>query len=446
MGRRGTPGKRGQVKKFTDKQGRTRWRTYYNDRRGVQRKLQRATRKELDEAWHGEDGNGGLRALILAGVDVRRGKRTDTVAHYQKVWERETNIAPKTMVDAKSTWRNHVEPEFGALPVIEVTKQHVRTWVSELRAAGRSDAVVQKAVIQLSRVMQTAVDHNAVAVNPVRGVGVGASKSGRVHAIDYALSVEQVMAIVRAIDQRFALLVKFLAFTGVRSGEAYALRVSDLDLNRGQAWVGGSLSRVGGVHTKETKTGAGRVVALVPDLVEELREHVQGKRAGDYVFTGAEGMPVHASNFGRRQWAPAVAKARAVVELPQRVVVHDLRHFFASWALSNGFPLVTVQQQLGHTSVTTTADMYARWVPSAGASMVAALGEAAAAAAAALPPLPSNDDGNDTGTNRGVDLATATELAGGDERTAKRYAERGLPPVLQGLHDECEGVGEGTGS
>lgn len=398
----------------------------------------RSTRKELDEAWHGEDGTGGFRALILAGVDVRRGKRTDTVAHYQKVWERETNIAPKTMVDAKSTWRNHVEPEFGALPVIEVTKQHVRTWVSELRAAGRSDAVVQKAVIQLSRVMQTAVDHNAVAVNPVRGVGVGASKPGRVHAIEYALSVEQVMAIVRAIDQRFALLVKFLAFTGVRSGEAYALRVSDLDLNRGQAWVGGSLSRVGGVHTKETKTGAGRVVALVPDLVEELREHVQGKRAGDYVFTGAEGTPVHASNFGRRQWAPAVAKARATVELPQRVVVHDLRHFFASWALSKGFPLVTVQQQLGHTSVTTTADMYARWVPSAGASMVAALGEAAAAAAASLPPLPNTDTDTDNSPNR-VDLATALELAGGDERRARRWAERGIPPALQGLLDDDAG-------
>lgn len=428
MGRTGVPGKRGGITKYTDNKGRTRWRTYYYDRRGVQRKLVRATRKELDEAWHGEDGNGGLRALILAGVDVRRGKRTDTVAHYQQVWERETTVAPQTLATARATWRNHVAEEFGALPVIEVTKQHIRTWVAELRGAGCSDAVVQASVVQLSRVMQTAVDHNAVPVNPVRGAGVGASKAGRVHAIANALSVDQVMAIVRVIDSRFTLLVKFLAFTGVRSGEAYALRVSDLDLNRGQVWVGGSLSRVGGMHTKETKTGAGRVVALVPSLVDDLREHVRGKRPGDFVFTGAEGQPVHAGNFRKRQWKPAVAKARRSVELPERVVVHDLRHFFASWALSSGFPLVTVSQQLGHASVTTTANIYARWVPSAGASMVAALGEATAAAAATLPPLP------DTETNHNpavVDPATADELAGGDARRAKRYVERGVSPLLQ---------------
>lgn len=438
MGRSGVPGKRGRVTKYTDNKGRTRWRTYYYDRRGVQRKLVRATRKELDEAWHGEDGSGGLRALILAGVDVRRGRRTDTVAHYQQVWERETIVAPKTLANARSMWRNHVAGEFESLPVIEVSKQHVRTWVAELRDAGCSDAVVQASVVQLSRVMQTAVEHNAVPVNPVRGAGVGASKTGHVHAIEYALSVDQVMAIVRAIDSRFTLLVKFLAFTGVRSGEAYGLRVSDLDLMRGQVWVGRSLSRVGGMHTKETKTGAGRVVALVPSLVDDLREHVRGKRPGDFVFTGAEGQPVHASNFLKRQWKPAVAKARQSVELPERVVVHDLRHFFASWALSSGFPLVTVSQQLGHASVTTTANIYARWVPSAGASMVAALGDAAAAAAATLPPLPDTDTTHNPAV---VDRGAADELAGDAARRDKRYVERGLSPLLRDFDDNGEGAG-----
>ena len=60
-------------------------------------------------------------------------------------------------------------------------------------------------------------------------------------------------------------------------------------------------------------------------------------------------------------WARAVESAREAVELPERVPMHELRHYYATSALVAGVPLVVVSKQLGHSSVSVTADMYARW-------------------------------------------------------------------------------------
>ncbi len=42
---------------------------------------------------------------------------------------------------------------------------------------------------------------------------------------------------------------------------------------------------------------------------------------------------------------------------------HDLRHTYATLAIQAGVPLLTVSHQLGHASISTTADIYAHAVP-----------------------------------------------------------------------------------
>ena len=72
--------------------------------------------------------------------------------------------------------------------------------------------------------------------------------------------------------------------------------------------------------------------------------------------------------FRRRIWNPALAQAG----LPFHVRVHDLRHAHASWLLSGGADLQSVQDRMGHARLTTT-EQYLHTLPHADAAAVAAL-------------------------------------------------------------------------
>lgn len=362
------PGTSKGARPYTDKRtGRRAWRYWFRDKDGNQQLRQGfETKREAEIHWRGVDGKGGLRAEILAGLDVKQGGGPKHLEHYQQLWSQLAPVAPTTKKTGESVYRNHLHPVFGATPVTAISKTRIRQWLQDIDDAGVGDSTRRLALVQLSRALEVAVEEQAVAHNAARGVKVVSSNRGkrRIQPIDKVLSDVQVAAIVEATDLRFHLFVKTLALTGMRSGEAMALWVEDLNLddaNGATIWVGASISRVGGMLRGSTKSGEGRHVAIRMDLARELAAHVDGMGPEDYVFTSATGQPIHYSNFRKRVWARAVESAREAVELPERVPMHELRHYYATSALVAGVPLVVVSKQLGHSSVSVTADMYARW-------------------------------------------------------------------------------------
>ena len=71
------------------------------------------------------------------------------------------------------------------------------------------------------------------------------------------------------------------------------------------------------------------------------------------VFTIPGGGPVDVDNLRRRDFARLVESAGV-----PRVRLHDLRHGFASLLLGAGFDLKLVSDLMGHSTVSTTADVY----------------------------------------------------------------------------------------
>jgi integrase len=69
-----------------------------------------------------------------------------------------------------------------------------------------------------------------------------------------------------------------------------------------------------------------------------------------------EGGPLHHGNFFNRYWKEAVKAAGAGV--PKKIRIHDLRHTHASWLLSAGVAPLVVAARLGHSSATTTQNVY----------------------------------------------------------------------------------------
>ncbi|MER7815576.1 site-specific integrase [Streptomyces sp. NPDC096153] len=161
-------------------------------------------------------------------------------------------------------------------------------------------------------------------------------------------------------------LADWLVGTGMRWGEAAALKVSDLSLDGERptvsvqrAWKKAKSGTKGGAYylgPPKTKK-ARRILRLSPGLAELARRHSAGAGNEDFLFRAAMGGAWRHANFYNRKWLPAV---RLAMEkgLPKRPRIHDLRHTHASWLIASRIPLPAIQIRLGHESIQTTVDRY----------------------------------------------------------------------------------------
>ncbi|MGH9117913.1 MAG: tyrosine-type recombinase/integrase [Acidimicrobiales bacterium] len=169
------------------------------------------------------------------------------------------------------------------------------------------------------------------------------------------LSHAQVAGLVEACGF-YGLIVEFLAYTGLRWGEATALRVARVDLLRRRVHVAVAFVEVGGRLVEGTpKTHQARWVPLPRFLVAKLTEHMTSMVVvGDLVFTTTTGARLRNSNFHDQCWDQAVASCGLL-----GLRVHDLRHTAASLAVAAGANVKAVQRMLGHASAAMTLDVYA---------------------------------------------------------------------------------------
>jgi len=183
-----------------------------------------------------------------------------------------------------------------------------------------------------------------------------------------AAQTAQFLAQVRG--HRLYALFHLVALRGLRRGEAAGLRWSDLDLDAGTLTVAGQLQQLGGrLIAGPPKSDAGRrVIALDKTTITALREHrtrQQAERAAagtrwaetGYAFTTVTGTPFRPDRMTRQ-----FAKLVAASGLPP-VTLHGLRHGAATLALAAGADLKIVQDQLGHSTITLTADTYTSVLP-----------------------------------------------------------------------------------
>jgi integrase len=91
-------------------------------------------------------------------------------------------------------------------------------------------------------------------------------------------------------------------------------------------------------------------------VAEHIAEH--GTRDG-YLFG-----PLAGQSGLRRNFERSYNRARDAAELPETFTIHDLRHVYASIALSHGIPITDVSKWLGHANVNTTYRIYSHFIPS----------------------------------------------------------------------------------
>jgi integrase len=184
------------------------------------------------------------------------------------------------------------------------------------------------------------------------------------------LTPEQARALLSAVrGDRLEALYRVALSLGLRRGEVLALRWEDINFDRQELCVTGSVRRVNGkLRRLDPKTEASvRTLRLPPVLLRVLREHKarqeQERLSEDWrehglVFPSDVGTLMEPGNL-HRGFKTVLERAG----LPTTIRFHDLRHSCATLLLAQGEALVVVRDILGHTQISTTADIYGHVLP-----------------------------------------------------------------------------------
>ncbi|WP_402465667.1 tyrosine-type recombinase/integrase [Isoptericola aurantiacus] len=271
--------------------------------------------------------------------------------------------------------------QLGALPITAVSRTDVAEWIGDLEKQGLSGKTIGGRHQLLSAAFKRAVLDDMLTKNPATGAKIPRTETRP----KVFLTPEEFSRVYAVVPDPWRILVHTLAATGLRIGEALALRVGDLhlhdahpriDVRRTWEWTEGGPRKTGA-----PKTARGlRSVSIGPSLVAHLAEHTADLPPHAWVFgTQDDGEPTTATMFGQR-WKKWVA-ASGIAKQP---TVHSIRHSHVTWMLSSGRSLDQIQRRLGHASIKVTVDVYGHLMPDDLDTMAAA---SEAALAGSLSPV-----------------------------------------------------------
>ncbi len=334
----------------------------------------RARARQVSRSVHGTKREA-QRALAALVAEVSAGKVTaasETLAELLARWLDlvSDHLSPTTVREYRRLVTTMLEPDLGKLTLRRVTAQRIDAYYSSLiHKRNLSPASVRHVHAVLRGALGQAVKWGWIPTNPA----VSASPPKvRQHEITPP-AIGDARALLAAADEHdpeFGALLRVMAATGARRGEACALRWSSIDVEAGTILIRSSIASVaGGTVEKDTKTHAARRIAVDPETLDVLARHRQRLEAratacrlafnpNGFVFTQtADGtQPLHPDTItnGFRRLCDRLGV--------DGVRLHDLRHLHATQLLAAGVPVRTVSGRLGHANASTTLNVYAHFL------------------------------------------------------------------------------------
>lgn len=286
--------------------------------------------------------------------------RTTLAEWWVRCEETATNLRASTRSTYTTMMTRHVLPHLGSKQLGSINRLDIEGWVGRLHQQGVGAPTIRAAHITLRRVLETGVRSGVIGVNHAKGVQTPRSKASEM----LFLSPSEIEKLADAAGPRYRALVMFLAYTGLRIGEASALRMDNLNLLKGTVTVVEAYSVVGGnMILGECKTKGSRRAVSIPRFVcEELAHHLSQfpPGSGGLVFAGPNGAPLNRNNFRGRVWLKACEEAGLSKPWPR---IHDLRHTSVALAILAGAHPKQMQARAGHSSIVMTMDTYGHLFP-----------------------------------------------------------------------------------
>lgn len=267
-------------------------------------------------------------------------------------WIRKADIAQNTRATRRHTWRAHVSDKWGDLQLRTVAPSEVKAWVADLVDAKTGVPTIENALSVLRMLLKDAVDDGRLIRNPCEGINA----PKRQHKSRAYLDHQQVEQLATSAGRANGLVVRLLAYTGLRWGELAALKVESVDMLKRRLQISQAVAEAdGSLEWKSPKDHERRSVPFPAFLADELGQQMLGKGRDDLVFSASNGGPLRVS-----QWRPRVFNvARDALDDFPKVTPNDLRHTAASLAVSAGGNVLALARMLGHEDPSLTLRTYA---------------------------------------------------------------------------------------
>ena len=222
----------------------------------------------------------------------------------------------------------------------------VETFISALRDDGLAPSTIARKMASIKGLHRFLVAEQYRDADPT--LLLDSPKQG--DPLPKALTVEQAIALVEAPEirtlkgRRDRAVLEFLYGTGSRVSEAVALDLTDVDIEDRVAILTGKGSK------QRLVPLGNKAVEAVRDWLPDRSEIVSRQQRGDPLFTSVRGR-----RLSRQAVFNIVREAAVSVGIPEKMVSpHVLRHSAATHMVEGGADLRTVQELLGHATISTT--------------------------------------------------------------------------------------------
>ena len=292
---------------------------------------------------------------------------------FKKIYEMwlanyELTVKPTTLLNTKACFKNHILPVLGELYVEKIStfrcQKALNKWFNDL------PKMYKKVYSLSSKVLDYAVNNDLIVKNPMKRVIKPKMQKDKREFTNF-YSKEELNKYLDACKQkknpRVYLFFRLLAYTGMRKGEALALKWSDIDFENETIRINKTLSL--GTHnslvigTPKTKA-SNRTIQVDEQTIYYLQEWRKRQRKelfklGFNALTDDQLLFSNGNNELMRPWLvqywnKTIAKDAGL----KHITVHGFRHTHASLLFEAGTPMQDVKERLGHSDITTTMNVY----------------------------------------------------------------------------------------
>lgn len=239
---------------------------------------------------------------------------------------------------------------FGNEMIKDITPTDIKIFIDQICAEGYALKTVKSRLLVLNLIFKYAVVNRYIDNNPCAYITVpkNLKKTRR-----EAPQEEEIKTVISSIDKAFGFFAYFILYTGLRRGEALALRYSDIDFDNKLITVNKSIYHKNNVpYEKKPKTSAGiRSVVLLDNLIPLLKSHKKTKDKSELVFGNEKGEWLTNGQF-QSLWENYTKETKL------NITPHQLRHAYATILFEAGIDEKDAQELMGHTTIQLTRDIY----------------------------------------------------------------------------------------
>lgn len=301
------------------------------------------------------------------------------LAEWLKYWlynHKATNVERSTLDTYEWNIKSSIIPHLGQIELTKLQTMQVQQFYTHmLKEENKSTSVVKKIHSIMNMALEQAVKEKKIAFNPIKACTLPRVRYKEMLVLDRDARIKFLELAYKEAPRYFPIFLTVI-YTGLRRGEVLALRWgNDVDIENGTISVNRTVNRLKTRKTDSPKKtelvmkdspksqSSKRVIPITNVLLAVLQE--QKKRQDEekelvdaayqeqrLVFATATGHLIEPRGLLR-----CLYNLLEKAGLP-RMSVHGLRHTFATMLLEMGENLKVIQNYLGHSKLSTTADIY----------------------------------------------------------------------------------------